>query len=86
MTGKALLGSMLGGDIPTPPQHNYQQQPPTTPSILNDLFGSNKNGTNGGAQLQPYKGPEGLQQYPDIPEPVNHDFQMMMSKLSNSHR
>ena len=86
MTGKALLGSMLGGDIPTPPQHNYQQQPPTTPSILNDLFGSNKKGTNGGAQLQPYKGPEGLQQYPDIPEPVNHDFQMMMSKLSNSHR
>lgn len=84
MSGQALLGSLLGGGTPAPPQHHHQHKPPPpTPSVLNDLFGGNR---NGGVQLQPYRGPDGSQQYPNIPEPANHDFQMMMAKLSGSQR
>lgn len=83
MSGQALLGSLLGGGTPAPPQHHQHKPPPPTPSVLNDLFGGNR---NGGVQLQPYRGPDGSQQYPNIPEPANHDFQMMMAKLSGSQR
>ncbi|CAL6362641.1 unnamed protein product [Bathycoccus prasinos] len=87
MSGQALLGSLLGGGMPTPPQHHQHHAPTPTKSVLNDLFGGDRNGGgNGGIQLQPYRGPDGSQQYPNIPEPANHDFQMMMAKLSGSHR
>ena len=86
MSGQALLGSLLGGGMPTPPQHHQHHAPTPTKSVLNDLFGGDRNGGNGGIQLQPYIGPDGSQQYPNIPEPANHDFQMMMAKLSGSHR